>query len=89
MESLEVVLRQLERERLARKEAERILEEKSLELYYSNKQLLELNNSLEQQVDSRTVELQIEKAQLDLLLNKHPMPLVMVRKTELLILDLN
>lgn len=89
MESLEVVLRQLERERLARKEAERILEEKSLELYHSNKQLLELNNSLEQQVDSRTVELQIEKAQLDLLLNKHPMPLVMVRKSDLLILDLN
>ncbi len=89
MELIEVVLRQLERERLARKEAERILEEKSLELFHSNKQLLELNNSLEQQVTSRTIELQIEKAQLDLLLNKHPMPLVMVRKTDLLILDLN
>lgn len=89
MVTIEDLKRQLERERLARKEAERILEEKSLELYQLNKQLLELNNTLEQQVVSRTVELQIEKAQLDLLLNKHPMPLVMVRKSDLLILDLN
>ncbi|MFN5982306.1 MAG: hypothetical protein ACK479_02495 [Fluviicola sp.] len=45
--TIELLKRQLERERLARKQAEGILELKSLELFRSNQELLRLNNSLE------------------------------------------
>jgi len=57
--------RRLERERAARKEAERLLEEKSLVLYNTNQSLKELANSLEQQVIVRTTELRqaLEKAE--------------------------
>jgi two-component system, sensor histidine kinase len=57
--------RRLERERLARKEAERLLEEKSLALYKSNQGLQSLALDLEQKVLQRTQELQIalEKAE--------------------------
>lgn len=53
-----------ERERAARKEAERLLEDKSLMLYSANCALQTLANNLEQQVRDRTVDLQIalEKA---------------------------
>jgi hypothetical protein len=49
--------RRLVREKLARKEAERLLEEKSLELYSTNLSLKLLNESLENQVKVRTVDL--------------------------------
>jgi two-component system, sensor histidine kinase len=57
--------RRLDRERLARKEAERLLEEKSLALYKSNQGLQSLALDLEQKVLQRTQELQIalEKAE--------------------------
>ncbi len=54
---IEVLKRALERERVARKEAERLLEEKSVELYEVNQELKALNNSLEQQILTRTEEL--------------------------------
>ena len=47
-----------ERERAARKEAERLLEEKSLELYRTNLELMLLADSLEREVAARTLELQ-------------------------------
>ena len=47
------------REKEARKEAELILEEKSLELYQSNLELKELTRSLETRVQERTLELQV------------------------------
>jgi signal transduction histidine kinase/DNA-binding response OmpR family regulator len=46
-----------ERERIARKEAERILEEKSLDLYQSNQSLRRLASELDQTIKSRTAEL--------------------------------
>ena len=49
----------VERERLARKEAERLLEDKSLALYISNRDLQALAATLEQEVTLRTAELQI------------------------------
>ncbi|MGH8354619.1 MAG: sensor histidine kinase [Pseudomonas sp.] len=52
-----VLLRQLERERSARKSAETLLESKSLELYQANQQLLQLNATLEERVRERTLEL--------------------------------
>ena len=57
--------RALARERTARKEAEHLLEEKSLALYNANQALQRLANSLEQQVSDRTAELSkaLEKAQ--------------------------
>ena len=54
---LEILKRKLERTLLARKEAEKLLEKKSLELYDSNEELKELNNKLEILVEERTKEL--------------------------------
>lgn len=51
--------KRLERERAARKAAELLLEEKSLELYKSNQVLQDLATQLEQKVLTRTNELQI------------------------------
>ncbi|MEZ6117594.1 MAG: hypothetical protein R3C28_13610 [Pirellulaceae bacterium] len=42
MSNLDLLRRKLEREKNARREAERLLEEKSLEVYRANQQLLEL-----------------------------------------------
>jgi len=54
VEQLDLLKRKLERERLARKQAENILEVKALELYNSNQALQVLNENLEQQVKDRT-----------------------------------
>lgn len=43
---LELLQRRMSREKLARKEAERILEQKSLELYSANTALLEAHAAL-------------------------------------------
>ncbi|MFB1486362.1 MULTISPECIES: ATP-binding protein [unclassified Thiocapsa] len=51
------LLRRAERERRARKEAERLLEEKSLELYEANQALHRQAAALEEQVRARTAEL--------------------------------
>jgi len=50
--------RRLERERLARKQAEQLLEEKSRDQYVTNQELRELADNLEELVVMRTVELQ-------------------------------
>ncbi len=55
----------LERERTARKEAEKIIEQKALELYYANQQLLEINKNQENIIEERTRD--IEKSKEDLL----------------------
>lgn len=57
--------KRLDRERTARKEAERLLEEKSLALYERNVELRELASNLEKLVDQRTNELAValKKAQ--------------------------
>ncbi len=53
--------RRFKREREARKQAEHILETKSLELYESNQALKKLTDTLEQKVAERTQELEQEK----------------------------
>lgn len=50
--------RRLERDRKARKEAERLLEEKSLALYQVNRSLQALASNLETEVEQRTAQLQ-------------------------------
>lgn len=87
--TVELLKRQLERERLARKQAEGILELKSLELFRSNQELLRLNNSLEEEVKNRTEELEYEKKQLNHLIESYPLPLLLVSKKDLTIIDVN
>lgn len=62
-EQCQLLERRLKRERNARKQAESLLEEKSLALYTSNQQLQELANSLEAQVSERVKELEIARDQ--------------------------
>ena len=61
----QLIERRLQRSITARKEAERLLEEKSLELYQSNQELLKIKEDLEQRVQERTAELEeaTQKAQ--------------------------
>ena len=49
--------RRLERERLARKQAEKLLEDKSRELFEANRELRKLADNLEELVETRTTEL--------------------------------
>lgn len=57
----EVYERLLKRERTARKEAEKLLEGKSLELWEANRELQELAESLDLRVQERTNELEAER----------------------------
>lgn len=58
MNELEMLKRRFERERRARKQAEAILEQKALQLYNTNEELRQLNESLEHTVNERTKELE-------------------------------
>lgn len=58
MSELDTLNRRIRREVQARKAAERILEEKALELHYKNVELQKLNQELEVVVERRTQELQ-------------------------------
>jgi len=53
--------RRIEREKAARQEAERILEEKALELHRRHLELEQLNRELERRVEERTAELEAQK----------------------------
>ena len=53
----DIYKRALQREKAARKEAEKILEEKSRELYFKSQALEEANKKLEQLVKDKTSEL--------------------------------
>lgn len=57
MQDIQLILRKLKRERLARKQAEAILEQKAQELFKANDDLRKLNESLEHEVRLRTAEL--------------------------------
>ncbi len=57
MIDIELLQRQLEREKRARQEAERIAEEKTREIYSINQELRQLNERLEDKVAARTLEL--------------------------------
>jgi signal transduction histidine kinase/CheY-like chemotaxis protein len=58
------ILKTLKRERAARKAAERIIEEKSSEIYRVNQELIQLNQNLEKRIRERTID--IEKSKKDL-----------------------
>ena len=57
MNEIAVLKKRVERERLARKQAEAILENKALELFNTNEKLKKLNENLEQTIAQRTEEL--------------------------------
>ncbi|PWQ98367.1 ATP-binding protein [Leucothrix arctica] len=57
-DELAIQVRRLTREKNARKQAELLLEQKSLELYSANKELTNFANSLEEQIQTRTKELE-------------------------------
>jgi signal transduction histidine kinase/ActR/RegA family two-component response regulator len=58
-QELQAVKRTLERERMARKQAEQIIELKSSELFALNEELRTLNGSLEEKIRQRTDELEL------------------------------
>jgi PAS domain S-box-containing protein len=60
-DDLTLLIRKLEREIKARKQAEGILEAKALELFHSNRALQDLNNRLEREIEKRTAALRISE----------------------------
>src|SRR5690606_33782759 len=56
-ESIEILIRTIERERAARKQAESILEEKSLENYEIIKRLKNENEDLKEIIEQKSIEL--------------------------------
>ncbi len=64
MQEVDALKNIIRRERAARKEAEGIMEQKSLELYQSNEALKALNNSLEESIILRTQEIEDSRAEL-------------------------
>ena len=60
----DAILQTLKRERLARKAAERVIEEKSSEIFRVNQELLGLNQNLEKRIEDRTKD--IEKSNKEL-----------------------
>ncbi len=56
MDEIEALKRRLERERLARKEAESIAEQKTREIFLANQELRQLTSHLEELVEARTAE---------------------------------
>jgi signal transduction histidine kinase len=64
MNELDAIRAALQRERMARKQAEAIIEEKSRELYDANSQLKEWNATLEARIVERTAALEHQKQEL-------------------------
>ena len=85
----DILLRKIEREKQARLEAERILEEKSLELYESNLKLQKLVETLEDEVYRRTEEIRQSENNLFTLFEKHPFPMLVYDPDNFLILGVN
>jgi signal transduction histidine kinase len=61
MGETEAIKRALLRERQARKDAEAIVEKKTMEVYLANKELKTLNNTLEQKITERTREIEASR----------------------------
>jgi PAS domain S-box-containing protein len=63
MDEISLLRKKLEREKLARKQAESILEHKAYELYKANESLKKLNQNLENEISLRTKSLAISEEQ--------------------------
>ena len=78
MSEIDSIKRVLQRERAARKEAERLLEEKSLELYESNQKLKNSNSDLERLVKERTRKIESSEGKLRVIFEQNPDPILVV-----------
>ena len=78
MSEIDSIKKILERERVARKQAEKLLEEKSLEIYEINQKLLHINSNLEKEVIDRTNQILESEKQLRVLFDNHPDPILVV-----------
>ncbi|NBG67360.1 PAS domain S-box protein [Acidiluteibacter ferrifornacis] len=64
---VDILKRRIEREKRARRQAEKILEDKSLELHFANENLRKINSELEDRVAQRTEELKETESRFRLL----------------------
>jgi signal transduction histidine kinase/CheY-like chemotaxis protein len=79
---LGVYLRAVDREKRARKEAERLLEDRALELYRTNIELQELNRSLEQKVSQRAKEINEQRNFYESILNQVPAEIIVADRNQ-------
>lgn len=86
---IEILRRALRREKEARKQAEQILEERSMQLYESNEKLKELNEFLENEIERRIDELTRQEEQFRHLFENNPFPMLIYDYETLQIVDLN
>lgn len=89
MSELEEIKRILERERMARREAERILEEKSLEIFEQKQEIEQLRKNLIQESERRTSRLNRTQQLFADVFYKHPFSIIVYDPANLLILDVN
>ncbi len=86
MEDLEkqtrILSRALDREKKARKEAEKLLEDRALELYKTNIELQELNRSLEQKVSERAREVKEQRNFYETILNQVPAEIIVADQNQ-------
>lgn len=79
---LRIYKRALEREKAARKEAEKLLEDRALELYKTNIELQELNRSLEQKVSERAREVKRQRNFYESILNQVPAEIIVADRNQ-------
>ncbi len=68
MDKIEILEKRLAREQKARDTAEKLLEQKALELYLANQQLHRLNTSLQEEVTKKAGELELQSSRLSIIL---------------------
>lgn len=78
----QILNRALKREKQARKEAEKLLEDRALELYKTNLELQELNRSLEQKVSKRAKEVQSQRNFYESILNQVPAEIIVADRNQ-------
>lgn len=79
---IRILSRALDREKKARKEAEKLLEDRALELYKTNIELQELNRSLEQKVHDRALEVSKQRSFYETILNQVPAEIIVADRNQ-------
>jgi PAS domain S-box-containing protein len=89
MNEIEEIKKILERERQARKEAERILEQKSLEIYNKSLEIEQLRSSLKEQAEMELAILNKKQKVLNELFENHPFAIIIYSLDNQKILEVN
>lgn len=76
LKHINILKRALDREKRGRKEAEKLLEDRALELYKTNIELQELNRSLETKVSERSREVKKQRNFYETILNQVPAEII-------------